>query len=112
MTDHLVYEVKSKSDLESQLVKAGDKLVVVDFFATWCKPCSRISPILEKIAEEKKDSLVVVKVDVDKVEDLAREYGIEVMPTFVFKRKGEQLDTLVGSNEDKLKELIGKYTTV
>lgn len=106
----LVHKVTSKSDLESKFVEAGDKLVVVDFFATWCKPCTRIAPLLARIAEEKKDKLVVLKVDVDDVEDLVGEYSIEVMPTFVFKRKGEHLDTLVGSNEDKLQELINKHT--
>jgi len=87
MTD-IVYAVKSRADLESKFVEAGDKLVVIDFFATWCKPCLRIAPLLKQIAEEKKDKLVVLKVDVDEVEELVGEYNIEVMPTFVLKRKG------------------------
>lgn len=105
----MVYQVKSKSDLETKFNGAGDKLVVVDFHATWCGPCKRIAPLLEKIAEEKKDKLIMLKVDVDEVEELVGDYGIEVMPTFVFRRKGQHLDTLVGSNEDKLKELIEKH---
>lgn len=105
----MVYQVKSKADLESKLTEAGDKLVVIDFFATWCGPCKRIAPILEEIAKENEGKLVVLKVDVDEVEELVGEYSIEVMPTFVFKRKGEHLDTLAGSNEDKLKELISKH---
>lgn len=105
----MVYQVKTKADLESQFTSAGDKLVVVDFFATWCGPCKRIAPLLDQIAKDKGDKLVLLKVDVDEVEELVGEYGIEVMPTFVFKRKGEHLDTLVGSNEDKLKDLIEKH---
>lgn len=105
----MVHQIKSKTELETKFSEAGDKLVVVDFFATWCGPCKRIAPFLEKIAEEKKDKLVMLKVDVDEVEELIGEYSIEVMPTFVFKRKGELVETLVGSNEDKLKELIEKH---
>lgn len=105
----MVHQVKTKAELESKFTEAGDKLVVVDFFATWCGPCKRIAPLLDQIAKEKQDKLVMLKVDVDEVEELVGEYGIEVMPTFVFKRKGEHLDTLVGSNEDKLKELIEKH---
>lgn len=105
----MVHQVKSKSELVTKFEEAGDKLVVVDFFATWCGPCKRIAPLLDQIQEEKKDKLIILKVDVDEVEELVGEYGIEVMPTFVFKRKSEHLDTLVGSNEDKLKELIDKH---
>lgn len=105
----MVHQVKTKSELETKISEAGDKLVVVDFFATWCGPCKRIAPLLDKISKDNAEKLVMLKVDVDEVEELVGEYGIEVMPTFVFKRKGEHLDTLVGSNEDKLKELIEKH---
>lgn len=105
----MVHQVKSKSELETKFAEAGDKLVVIDFFATWCGPCKRIAPLLDEIASKNKEKLVMLKVDVDEVEELVGEYSIEVMPTFVFKRKGEHLDTLVGSDESKLKELISKH---
>lgn len=105
----MVHQVKSKAELETKFSEAGDKLVVVDFFATWCGPCKRIAPLLDEIAAKNQNKLVMLKVDVDEVEELVGEYSIEVMPTFVFKRKGEHLDTLVGSNENKLKELIDKH---
>lgn len=105
----MVYKVTSKADLETKLTEAGDKLVVIDFYATWCGPCKRIAPILEEIAEQHKEKLVVLKVDTDEVEELVDEYKIQVMPTFVFKRRGDHVDTLSGSNEEKLKELIQKH---
>ena len=105
----MVHQVKSKAELEAKFAEAGDKLVVVDFFATWCGPCKRIAPLLDEIASKNTENLVILKVDVDEIEELVGEYSIEVMPTFVFKRKGEHLDTLVGSNETKLKELIEKH---
>lgn len=105
----MVYQVKSKPELQEKLSEAGDKLVVIDFFATWCGPCKKIAPVLEEIAKKYEGKLVVLKVDVDEIEELVGEYEIEVMPTFVFKRKGQHLDTLSGSNEDKLRELIEKH---
>jgi thioredoxin 1 len=108
-SNEVVHAVTSKADLEKKLEEAGDKLVVVDFYATWCGPCKRIAPLLKQIAEEKKDKLVVLKVDVDQVEELVGEYNVEVMPTFVYMKNRKPLDTLVGSNEDKLKMLIDKY---
>lgn len=105
----MVYQVKSKEDLEAKFTEAGNKLVVVDFFATWCGPCKRIAPLLDELAAKHADKLVMLKVDVDEIEELVTEYAVEIMPTFVFKRNGQHLDTLVGSNEDKLKELITKH---
>lgn len=105
----MVYQVKSKEELDTKFTEAGNKLVVVDFFATWCGPCKRIAPLLDELATEHADKLVMLKVDVDEIEELVKEYSIEIMPTFVFKRNGQHLDTLVGSNEDKLKELISKH---
>lgn len=105
----MVHQVKSKSELEAKFNEAGEKLVVVDFFATWCGPCKRIAPLLDEIAEKNKDKLVALKVDVDEIEELVGEYGVTVMPTFIFKRKGQLLEKLVGSNEDKLKQSVEKH---
>src|SRR5207249_108417 len=80
----MVYKVSSKADFEAQLEAAGDKLVVVDFYATWCPPCHFISPKVEQLATKLKDEVIFLKVDVDESELLAAEYGIEAMPTFVY----------------------------
>lgn len=107
----MVKQINNKEELEEVYQLAEDKLVVIDFFATWCGPCKTIAPKLEAIAEELADKLVVVKIDIDgaDVQDLVTGHKIEVMPTFVFKRRGVHLDTLSGSNEAKLKELIEKH---
>lgn len=105
----MALEVKTKAEFKSKLEEAGDKLVVIDFHATWCGPCKRIAPFVGTLAEQHKSKLVVLKVDVDEIEELVSEYSIDVMPTFVFMRKGEHIDTLSGSNEEKLKDLIEKH---
>lgn len=57
-----------QSDFNSQLASAGAKLVVVDFYATWCGPCKMIAPKIESMSQELMDSVVFLKVDVDKNE--------------------------------------------
>ena len=57
-----------QNDFNVQLQSAGTHLVVVDFFATWCGPCKTIAPKIEKMSDEFKDSVVFLKVDVDKNE--------------------------------------------
>lgn len=82
--------------------------VVVDFFATWCGPCKRIAPALEKMSEEMSD-VVFLKVDVDELQDLAAEQSVSAMPTFFFFKKGTKIHEVVGASEAKIKEGIEKH---
>lgn len=99
--------VESLEDFKSELKSAGDKLVVVDFYATWCGPCKMIAP---KLVEWEKDAtysnVVFLKVDVDEAEDIAAEYGISAMPTFKFFKKEAVVTEVVGASEAKIKEAI------
>ena len=74
-----------------------DKLLVVDFFATWCGPCKKLSPTLDEVSEEFGDRVNIVKVDVDESEDLAMTYGIRSVPTVLFFKNGQQVDKFVGT---------------
>ena len=66
--------------------------ILVDFFATWCGPCKMLGPVLEQVESNVK----VIKVDTDKFEDLAREYGIMSIPTLVLFEKGKEVKRNVG----------------
>ena len=74
-----------------------DKLLVVDFFATWCGPCKKLSPTLDEVSQEFGDRVNIVKVDVDESEDLAMTYGIRSVPTVLFFKNGQQVDKFVGA---------------
>lgn len=76
---------------------AQDGLLVVDFFATWCGPCKKLSPILDEVAEEFAGKANIVKVDIDESEDLAVEFGIRSVPTVLFLKGGQVIDKFVGA---------------
>ncbi|EDW82493.1 ThioredoxinT [Drosophila willistoni] len=105
----MVYLVQSKEDLDQQLSDAGEKLIVIDFYANWCGPCKIIAPKLEELAQQYAERAVVLKVNVDDNEEITVEYNITSMPTFVFIKNGEVLELFVGGNSDKLAKSMEKY---
>ncbi len=72
-------------------VISADRLVLVDFFATWCQPCKMMHPVLEQVKEALGDKVRVIKVDVDKHGQTAAQYGIQGVPTLMLFRQGEIL---------------------
>lgn len=86
-----------------ELVKEGTHLV--DFYAEWCGPCKMLHPVLEKV-ESKID---VIKVDIDKFENLAMQYRVMSVPTLVFFKDGKPVEGVVGfRSEDELLDIINK----
>ena len=73
------------------------KLVIVDFWATWCGPCRMISPILDELEEEMADKISVVKVNVDDADEIAAQYRIMSIPTLLFIKNGQIVDKTVGA---------------
>ncbi len=88
-----VLEVTSKN-FEQEVLKS-EKTVLIDFYATWCGPCKMLSPIVEEIAEENED-IKVVKIDIDKEQDIAVEYEIMSIPTLVVIKDGQEVNRSVG----------------
>jgi len=104
----MVQQIDSMDAIKAQFTSAGEKLVVVDFYATWCGPCKMIAPQIEEMSTSMTD-VVFLKVDVDEAEDVAGNYNVTAMPTFMFFKKGEKVDELMGANADKLRELVNKH---
>lgn len=106
-----VHHVHSDEDFEIQLKNAGSKLIVIDFFATWCGPCRYISPILDGFADKYESQAVILKVDVDQLKALAKgRYRVNGMPTFVFLKDGETVERFSGAYEDRIEQTIQKYS--
>ena len=91
-----------------QEVMRSDKPVLIDFFATWCGPCSMVSPIVDQIAEERSD-LKVCKVDVDELGELASQFGVSSIPMLVVVKNGKISAQSVGAMpKEKILELVEK----
>ncbi len=85
----------------------GTKPAIVDFYATWCGPCKALGPVLEELAEEYGDKLVIYKVDVDKERELAGAFGIRSVPTLLFIPLGGDPSMSPGApSKAQLKEVI------
>ena len=78
-------------------ISSNELPVVVDFGAEWCGPCKVLDPILEQIAEEKKDKVKIYKMNIDENPMTPQKYGIRGIPTIMIFKKGELIDTKVGS---------------
>ncbi|MDP2909858.1 MAG: thioredoxin [bacterium] len=72
------------------------KAVLVDFYADWCEPCKMLGPILEKIAEEFKDKLVLAKANVNELPILSQKFGVEQIPTVVLFKDGKPIQGFLG----------------
>jgi thioredoxin len=93
-------------------VTSQEKFVLVDFFATWCEPCSMLAPVLEKVAEDLKDKIILLKANLDDVPQTAGKFGVEKIPTVILLKNGKPVSGFVGlapeqAIKDWLKESMG-----
>ena len=77
-------------------VTEGKGAVIVDFFATWCGPCKILSPIIEQIAAEFDGKITVGKLDIDENLEIATAYQVNAVPTVMFFKDGQAVQTFVG----------------
>ncbi len=94
-TGHLVRSA-TPSDFD-RLIANPDMPVLVDFWAPWCGPCLQMSPIVEELSSELEGQAVVIKVNVDDLGDVAKQYSIRSIPTFMVFRQGQVIDQIVGT---------------
>ncbi|GMO32328.1 MAG: thioredoxin [Candidatus Azobacteroides pseudotrichonymphae] len=90
---------------------ASTKPLIVDFWAEWCAPCRMIAPIIEELASEYKERVIIGKVNVDQNEELSSKYNIRSIPTLLFFKNGELVDKQIGGTskndiEVKIKTLL------
>ena len=103
-----IIHIKQLNDFQT-LINSGSK-IAVDFFATWCGPCKRISPEFERLSNDANySSWTFVKVDVDEADEIASEYQITQMPTFAFFKGGKMVDRYADSALATLVQRLDMY---
>ena len=93
-----LHNITTRDEFETHVLKSN-KLVLVDFWATWCPPCRAMAPTLEAVAKEMDTKFDVVKVDIEASQDngvLAQEHGVQGIPNMQLFRGGKHVDTIIG----------------
>lgn len=102
------------TDAEFEKTVLQSKLpVIVDFWAPWCGPCRMVAPILDKIAREYENKVVVAKVNTDENNEWAMKYGVQGIPTMLFVSNGKVLHKQVGAlPEPVLRDVLKQFLEV
>ncbi|KAJ1462652.1 thioredoxin-like protein [Pelagophyceae sp. CCMP2097] len=103
-----VKAMASEAAFARELKTAGSKLVVVDFWATWCGPCQQFKPKYASMSERHSRQAAFLSVDVDAVKALAQKHSVSSMPTFVFFKRGVEVERFSGADENQLRDIISK----
>ena len=93
MSENIVHV--TDSSFEEDVLKS-DKPVMVDYWAEWCGPCKAIAPVLEEIADEYVDKLIIAKMDVDQNQQTPQKYAVRGIPTLMIFKDGNVIGTKVG----------------
>ncbi|XP_019161729.1 PREDICTED: thioredoxin H2 [Ipomoea nil] len=91
--------------------KQLNKLMVVDFAAAWCGPCKMMEPFVKQMASKFTD-VDFIKIDVDELSDVAQEFSVQAMPTFLLLKQGKEVGRVVGAKKDELERKILQHKEV
>lgn len=97
-------------------IKKTNKIILIDFWASWCSPCQVLGPIIDELEKEYEEKVLIAKVDVDNNQDLAKKYDIKSIPTLLFFKDEILLDKVIGimtkeQIKEKLNDLIKKFNS-
>ncbi|KAH8885668.1 thioredoxin-domain-containing protein [Thozetella sp. PMI_491] len=98
------------SSAQWRQVLGSSSVVIVDFYADWCGPCKQIAPVFESLATKysKPKKITFCKVNVDKQQDVAQQYGVRAMPTFLVLHNSSVVQTIQGANPPALTAAVEK----
>ena len=98
----------TSENFEAEVLKA-EKPVLVDFYADWCGPCKMMAPMVDQLAEEQADTVIVGKLNIDETSDIAVNYRVMNIPTLIVFKNGQAAGKLIGvqSKQDVLKLIQG-----
>jgi thioredoxin 1 len=79
-----------------EMINNPDKMILVDFWASWCNPCKALAPILEDASNDLSEKIVVLKINIDENPTSPQRYGVRGIPTIIFFKSGKEIDRQVG----------------
>ena len=101
------HEMNEKKQSDSNRSGVAGKLVLLDFYATWCPPCKQMIPVMEKMEEKYGDRIVFKRIDVNENEELANKYNVQSIPNIVIlSPENEILDNVVGYRDTNQMDVI------
>ena len=95
----MIVKITSSTELDECYLKYSDKIIVLKFTASWCGPCKRLAPLLEKIAET-QDDIIIAEIIVDENKDLCKMHNVQTIPHCVIKSKEYTSEAIKGFNPD------------
>jgi len=106
--------MKKLTDVKAfEILRNGNKPVLIDFYADWCPPCQALMPTIDKLADKYEDQMEIVKVNVDEFQGLAQEFGVRSIPALFVLNNGEIDHALKGfQTEQTLEEIIQSYGVI
>lgn len=111
METNKVVEIKSTEDFYAILKALPDKYFIVDFNAEWCGPCKRIKPQFHELAHN-NPKIGFLSVDVDKVSELAEDYEVTAMPTFIILLGDKIKGRIIGANIEQVSKVVNQISTL
>ena len=105
----LIITINNKDEFERYIKSTENKYILVYFYATWCAPCKKLSEKFKELAEKYQDKLIVLKLNIDDLEEIAVEYDVTVMPSFTVVKEGKKLEHYFGNKLEQVDKLAEKY---
>ncbi|XP_064555001.1 thioredoxin-1-like [Drosophila montana] len=100
--------VRTVSGFNKRLEAAKNKVVVLDFYANNSKPCQDIAQLVQTLENKYASKAIIIKVNVDKFDELVDKYRVRSMPTFVFLKSNHSVGKIVGADGHKLTHMMAK----
>uniref|UniRef100_A0A5B7CAD7 Thioredoxin domain-containing protein n=1 Tax=Davidia involucrata TaxID=16924 RepID=A0A5B7CAD7_DAVIN len=104
----LAFHSSAKWKAHFEASKGTAKLIVIDFTASWCRPCQFMEPAINEFAA-RYTNVEFIKIDVDELMDVAQEFEVQAMPTFKLIKQGKEVDKVVGVKKEELQKKIEKH---
>lgn len=105
-----IIEINEQNAQQVLIEGSKNKVILIDFWADWCEPCKQLTPVLEKIAADYPDDLILAKINCDEQQAISSQFGVRSLPTLVVFKDGQPVDGLAGAQpESAIREMLSKY---